>query len=131
MSDDLEELKRQTQKTSRVAADDPEPEPDPDEPTFADLVLEQIEAVEDGDAHATLSFTDATLSPLIYAIEDDEELREQVIDDLLEGLDIERPDSVDRSTILRLAVRYALTQTAADLVYDAREARAEYAKQQF
>jgi len=137
---DLEELKQRHQKGSRVSgaaaqgqrgeggADEPEEDVDPLEAAIGSA-LERIEA---GDASKSLSLRDAQLAALIQGLEEQQEDLTTVGVALQEALGREAdPEAIDRSEILRLAIRVGLREKAPEVVETAREAHVRRVSEQF
>lgn len=125
--EDLEELRQQTDVGTR--ADSSTPSEDSGELETA--IVELLGEIESGDTGKTLSLRDAQLTALIRGVEDTGGL-DDVGTALQEELGREAdPDAVDRSEVLRLAVRLGLQEAAPDVVETARDAHAQYASEQF
>jgi hypothetical protein len=125
--DELEQLRQQTDVGTRAQ------EATPSESTsdLEDAMVEMLEAVEAGETSKTLSVRDARLTALVRALEETGDL-EAVGTDLQEALDREAaPDAIDRSELLRLAVRLGLQEAAPDLLDTARDAYGRHASEQF
>ena len=137
---DLEELKQRHQKGSRVSgaaaqgqrgeggADEPEEDGDPLEAAIGGA----LERVEAGDASKSLSLRDAQLAALIQGLEEQQEDLTTVGVALQEALGREAdPGAIDRSEILRLAIRVGLREAAPEVVETAREAHVRRVSEQF
>lgn len=122
---DLEDLKRQSQGTDRIAEmDDPK--------AFADEVYDALDAVERDDVSKTLSFWDPRLAALLHAVEHDDQRRQQVGARLRTALGRDDTgEEIDRSEIIRLAIRVGLREADPDLLDDAREAHRRQQGDQF
>jgi hypothetical protein len=137
---DLEELKQRHQKGSRVSgaaaqgqrgeggADEPEEDVDPLEAAIG-RALERAEA---GDASKSLSLRDAQLAALIQGLEEQQKDFTAVGVALQEALGRETdPGAIDRSEVLRLAIRVGLREAAPEAVEAAREAHIRRVSEQF
>jgi hypothetical protein len=87
--------------------------------------------VENGDVSKTLSVRDARLTALVRALEETGDLVD-VGTALQEELGREAdPDRIDRSEMLRLAVRLGLQEATPEVLDSARDAYARHASEQF
>lgn len=118
---DIEELKEQSQKSSRVSAAAKQTE----SKTRHDHLVAQFKSVRCGDVSKTLSFRDEFAAGLLRATEADEDLEEDLAANLRAALDEEGEPASDRSELLRQAVRVGLSEAAPELVDDAKSAYAE------
>jgi hypothetical protein len=123
MSDDeLEALREQTAQGDRL-----------DEATtaaatqdFVADILGELEAIDDGEQQKTVSVWDGPMAAYVRALEDNPEQLDAVGQALQQRLDVEK-GNVDRSELLRLALRLGF-QTAAPEQFDAvREAVEQHA----
>lgn len=96
-----------------------------------DALIEFLDAVDGGDVSKTLSVRDARLTALVLALEETDllvatgtDLQEEL------GRDVE-PDEIDRSEMLRLAIRLGLREAAPETLEAARNAYAKYASEEF
>ncbi|WP_137286220.1 hypothetical protein [Halorussus salinisoli] len=127
MSDpDLEELRQQTQRTDRLA------EPAAGDEETDDLVedlVDALEAIDSGEQAKTFAARDESVTALLTTLADREEDLEAVGTSLQEALgrDIDR-DALDRSEIVRLAVRLGLREAAPEYLDLLAEASGEYAR---
>lgn len=128
---ELEELREQTTRGSRLETPADHSEEIADEDPFVDRLVETMIAVERGDVPKSLSLRDDTLSALLRTLDEDDARLEQVADQLADQLDEDLEGAVDRSLVLRLAIRVGLHEAAPDLVDEVRSARAEAAAQLF
>ncbi|MCD2201365.1 hypothetical protein LPA44_15955 [Halobacterium sp. KA-4] len=125
--DELEQLRQQTDVGTRAQ----EATPSDESTDLEDAMVTLLAAVEAGETSKTLSVRDARLTALVRALEETGEL-EEVGTDLQEALDREAaPDAIDRSEVLRLAVRLGLQEAAPDLLETARDAYGRHASEQF
>jgi len=125
--DELEQLRQETDVGTRADSSTPSE-------SSGDLeaaIIEVLEEIEAGETGKTLSLRDGRLTALIRGLEETDGL-EDVGTALQEELEREvDPDAVDRSEVLRLAVRLGLQEAAPDVVDAAREGYAEHASDQF
>lgn len=129
MSDDLQELKEQTDPGTRAESGADGDENDQDE--LEDAIVELLGDVEDGSTSKTLSVRDERLAALVRALEQTGE-----IDDVGGAFNEQlgrdpNSDDVDRSELLRLAVRLGLQEAAPEVLDTARDAYARRASEQF
>ena len=136
---DLEELKQRHQKGSRVsgaacgqrgdgAANEPEEDVDPLEAA----IVRAFARLDAGDAPKSLSLCDAQLAALIHGLEDQREDFTAVGVALQEALGRDAdPDAIDRSEVLRLAIRVGLREAATEVIKTAREAQSKRVTEQF
>ena len=124
---DLEELRRETERTNRLDQ--------PDTPTksksFVDVLVEAMDDVERGDASHTLSVYDRKLAAVIHALERDEDRLQDVGAALREQLGRNDDGEVERSDVLRMALRVGLQEADEELMTEARKAHAQRAADQF
>ena len=127
MSDpDLEELRQQTQRTDRLA-EPAEAEDEGDE--LHDALVEALSAIDSGQQAKTFAARDATVTALLTTLDDREEALHEVGVALQESLDRDAdPDALDRSEIVRLAVRLGLREAAPEYLDALAEASAEHAR---
>lgn len=127
MSDpDLEELRQQTQRTDRLA----EPEETGEEgDELQDELVAALGAIESGEQAKTFAARDATVTALLTTLDGNEEALEEVGVALQEALgrDVD-PEALDRSEIVRLAVRLGLQEAAPEYLDALAEASAEHAR---
>lgn len=125
--DELEQLRQQTDVGTRAQ----EATPSESSSDLEDAVVEMLDAVEAGETSKTLSVRDARLTALVRALEDTDEL-EAVGTDLQDALGRDvAPEAIDRSEVLRLAVRLGLQEAAPELLETARDAYGRHASKQF
>lgn len=124
MSDDpdLEALKEQTSQGDRLdsAVDEMEQE------TLVADILAELNAIEAGDQQKTISVWDGHLAAFIRALEANPEHLDAVGKGLQQQLDLDEAD-IDRSEILRLALRVGFREAAPDQFDAVREAVQEQA----
>jgi len=123
MTDDeeLAELKEKTNKGARV-----------DEETLDEMALfrsrvhEVLEEIDGGERQKTVSVWDGPLAAFMAALEDTEDL--EAVGTALQrkiGTD-EDPDALERSEVLRLALRLGFNEAAPEYLNAAREAVHEH-----
>jgi len=100
-----------------------------DRQAFVDDIVAELEAIDDGDKQQTVSVWDGHLAAFVRALEADPDRMESVGTKLQQRLDIES-EAVDRSEILRLALRAGFTEAAPDEFDALREAVGEHATNQ-
>jgi len=126
MSDDLDELRRQTETGTRAQGESPADESD----GLEDAIVDLLAAIEDGEESKTLSVRDARLAALVKGLEEADEL-DGVGNALRSELDREANGDADRSEVLRLAVRLGLQEAAPEVLDAARDASARHASERF
>lgn len=135
MSDeaDVEELRKRHQKGSRVTGAAAETEEAEDEVSSLEkAMVAAFEEIEAGETPKSLSLRDGQLASLIHGLEAEPDELEAVGIALQEALDREiDPEAVDRSEVLRLAVRVGLREAAPEVVETARNAQARHLTSQF
>ncbi|MFU8868453.1 hypothetical protein [Natronococcus sp.] len=103
MSDDLEELRKKTERGDRN--DEIRTEADS---AFVDDLVDAIEAVDSGERPKTVAVRDQPVAALLAALDDDDAEMTDVGNALEEALGRDRSEEFDRSEIVRLAVRVGL-----------------------
>lgn len=103
MSDDLEELRKRTERGDRN--DEIRTEADS---AFVDALVDALEAVDDGDRPKTVAVRDQPVAALLAALDEDDAEMTAVGNALETSLGRERSEEFDRSEIVRLAVRVGL-----------------------
>jgi hypothetical protein len=135
MSDDadVEELRKRHQKGSRVTGAAAETEEAEDEvSSLEEAMVAAFEEIEAGETPKSLSLRDGQLASLIHGLEAEPDELEAVGIALQEALDREiDSEAVDRSEVLRLAVRVGLREAAPEVVETARNAQARHLTSQF
>jgi hypothetical protein len=130
--DELEQLRQQTDIGTRAqGGGSGDSESADDEQTLENEMVERLNAIDRGDASKTLSLRDGRLAALIQALEEVEEL-DDVGAALQEtaGQEVDA-DQIDRSEVLRLAVRIGLEEAAPETLESARAAYARHAREGF
>ncbi|MFK8215568.1 hypothetical protein [Haloferax volcanii] len=124
MSDDadLEELKAQTQKGSRVSAQTKQ-----DDGDLTDALVDALEAVENGDVHPNVSVRDGHTAALLHALENNPEAMHNTVDSLRDYLGGNADGEVDKSVLIRLLLRAGLRAGAPDTRESLADAIAERA----
>ena len=136
---DLEELKQRHQKGSRVsgaargqrgdeARNDSEEDVDPLEAA----IVRAFERLDAGDAPKSLSLRDAQLAALIHGLENRREDFTAVGVALQETLGRDAdPEAIDRSEVLRLAIRVGLREATPEVIETAQDAQVRHMTDQF
>ncbi|WP_435181910.1 hypothetical protein [Halorussus sp. AFM4] len=130
MSDpDLEELRQQTQRTDRLA--ESAGGDDGTDDLVEDLV-DALAAIDSGEQAKTFAARDESVTALLTTLADREDDLEAVGTSLQGALgrDVDR-DALDRSEIVRLAVRLGLREAAPEYLDLLADASAEYARRNF
>jgi len=124
---ELEELKEKTDVGTRAQS----PTPGEQESDLEDAMVSLLGDVEDGEVSKTLSVRDAHLTALVRALEETGDLAGAGAA-LQEELGREADaDGIDRSEMLRLAVRLGLQEATPEVLDTARNAYARHASEQF
>jgi transcriptional regulator len=113
---DIDELREQNQKGSRIAA---AADQSKDE---IDILVEEYRAVLAGEASRTLSFRDEVLAGLLHAADSDDDLHDTLAEALQEELDADADLAADRSELIRQLLRVGLRNAAPEIAEDAKEA---------
>jgi hypothetical protein len=124
MSDDeeLAELRREVEKGDRLDEDARREET----AAFRERVREALEEIDTGERQKTVSVWDGPLAAFMTALEDTEDL--EAIGEALQGeLGLEEDaEGLDRSEVIRLALRLGLREAAPEYLDAAREAVREH-----
>lgn len=130
---DVEKLRKRHQKGSRVTGAAAESEESANEVNPLEKAMATAFAqIEAGETAKSLSVRDGQLASLIHGLEAESDELEAVGIALQKALDREPdPDVIDRSEVLRLAVRVGLRETAPEVVETARNAQARHLANQF
>lgn len=115
--DDLAALREQTSHGDRLD----QAEADESTQELVDAIVTELEAIDAGEKQQTLSVWDGPLAAFIRALENSPEQMDAVGEGLQQRLDIDTGD-VDRSEVLRLALRLGFEQAAPDQFDAVREA---------
>lgn len=119
---DIDDLVDSATGTSRHETD-PSNQPTA-RPDLATAVADALEAIDAGDAPNLVSVRDDNLSALLQALDETDRLQD-VVDELAHSLDRDVADA-NRSDLVRMAIRYAVSDVAADVLEEAREGRQQY-----
>jgi hypothetical protein len=105
--DELEDLRKQTERGSRIetAADEA------DVATFREEIAEHLEEIDTGDRQKTLSAWDGPLAAFVAALEEHPERYEKVVDAIGDELGVEL-DNPKKSELLALTLRVGFQQVA-------------------
>lgn len=123
MSDDeLEALREQTSQGDRID----EAGTTATQDSFVDDIVDELEAIDSGDQQKTVSVWDGPLAAFVRALEENPDRMEEVGHTLQQQLDVDESD-VDRSEILRLALRLGFQEGASEEFDAVREAVQEHA----
>ena len=125
--EELEQLRQQTDVGTRAQS----ATPGEGSTDLEDEMVALLADVEDGEVSKTLSVRDARLTALVRALEETGELADvgAALQEQL-GREVDA-DGIDRSEILRLAVRLGLQEAAPEVLDSARDAYARHASEQF
>lgn len=123
--DDLAALRDETAHGDRIDTADAAS----DRRAFVDDILAELEAIDDGDKQKTISVWDGHLAAFVRALEANPDRMEAVGERLQQRLDREH-EEVDRSEILRLALRLGFKEAAPDELDAVRDAAGEHATNQ-
>jgi hypothetical protein len=120
--EDLAALREQTSQGDRID----EASEEADQQEFVDDIVAELEAIENGENQKTVSVWDGYLAAFIRALEENPERMETVGHNLQQRLDFDESE-VDRSEILRLALRLGFQQAAPEEFEAIREAAQQQA----
>lgn len=123
--DDLAALRDETAHGDRIDTADAAS----DRRAFVDDILAELEAIDGGDKQKTISVWDGHLAAFVRALEANPDRMEAVGERLQQRLDREH-EEVDRSEILRLALRLGFKEAAPDELDAVRDAAGEHATNQ-
>lgn len=115
--DDLAALREKTSHGDRI---DEAPTAESKQ-SLADDIITELEAIEAGEQQKTVSVWDGHLAAFIRALEENPEQLQAVGQSLQRRLDLEE-DDVDRSEVLRLALRLGFQEGAPEEFDAVREA---------
>jgi hypothetical protein len=115
--DDLAALREQTSHGDRID----EAAAEQDQQAFVADIVDELETIDAGDKQKTVSVWDGHLAAFIGALEENPEQMEAVGHALQRQLDLDE-DDVDRSEVLRLALRLGFQEAAPDQFEALREA---------
>jgi rRNA maturation protein Rpf1 len=120
--EDLAALREQTSQGNRIN----EASEEADQQEFVDDIVAELEAIENGENQKTVSVWDGHLAAFIRALEENPERMESVGRNLQQRLDFDESE-VDRSEVLRLALRLGFQQAAPEEFEAIREAAQQQA----
>ena len=118
--DDLEDLKNKTSPGSRAESKDT------GSPAFSDAVEQALIDINRGDKSKNLSVRDEHIAAILYALEELDE--DEHVGEQLQQLANRNEREVDRSEILRSALRVGLEQVAPELMEQARDTHGEFVR---
>jgi hypothetical protein len=124
MSDEeeLEALRQQTDRGDRIdTATDAA-----DQQAFVDDIVAELEAIEAGDQQKTVSVWDGHLAAFLRALEENPDRMTEVGQNLQRRLDIDEGE-IDRSAVLRFALRLGFREAAPETFEAVREAARTHA----
>jgi hypothetical protein len=123
---DLEELKRQTSHGDRLDTD-----ADNDaQQELADAILDELARIDAGEEQKTISVWDGPIAALVRALDENPEQRAAVGTALRRQLDLtETGETIERSELVRYALRLGFRQADPDTFEVLREAVREHATQ--
>lgn len=122
----LDELRANTEKSNRIETEREKKE----ENTLTNAIINSFEEIDEGRSK-TLSLRDENIAALVYGLETHSDNLQAVGKTLRNELDRDDSGTVDRSELLRLAIRVGLQQAAPDVIEAAGDAKAQYASNQF
>ncbi|WP_134671552.1 hypothetical protein [Halorussus marinus] len=125
MSDpDLEELRQQTQRTDRL-----DQSTTVDDGDLVEDLVDALAAIESGEQAKTFAARDESVTALLTMLADREDELADVGTSLQEALgrDVD-PEALDRSELVRLAVRLGLREAAPEYLELLADASAEHAR---
>jgi len=125
MSDDadLDELRAATDHGDRLD----EAAEQADREDLRDSVAEYLAEIDSGERQKTVSVWDGEVAALLAALEDHPEDMARVGDSLRKTLGVEADEDVERSDVIRLALRLGLREAAPEEMETVREAVQERA----
>ena len=101
-----------------------------DEVDRVDLLTEVMVEIDSGERNKTISYRDELLAALLGALDEDDDLREEIASDLSAALDRDvDPDELTRSECARLLFRAGLQDVSPEVFEDLGDAKAELARQ--
>lgn len=83
-----------------------------DREDLRESVVEHLDEIDSGGRQKTVSVWDGEVAALLAALEDHPKDMARVGDSLREALDVDSDDDVDRSDVIRLALRLGLREAA-------------------
>lgn len=123
---DLEALKQQTSHGDRLDSD-----ADNDaRQALKDAILSELAAIDAGEEQKTISVWDGPTAALVRALDENPEQRAEIGDALRRQLDIDGDEApIERSELVRYALRLGFKQADAEIFGILREAVQEHATQ--
>jgi hypothetical protein len=115
--EDLASLRKQTSQGDRLD----EAAAEKEQQALIEAIGTELDAIENGEQQKTVSVWDGHLAAFIRALEAHPEHLEEVGQGLQRQLDVDSGE-IDRSTVLRLAVRLGLQEAAPEEFESLREA---------
>lgn len=123
---DIEDLKRQTNHGDRLDSDADNNE----RQDLKDAILSELVAIDAGEQQKTISIWDGPTAALIRALDEQPDQRAEIGDALRRQLDIDSDEEpIERSELVRYALRLGFKQAAPDTVETLREAVRDHAIQ--
>jgi len=121
---DLEELRQQTQRTDRL-----DQSTTVDDDDIVEDLVDALAAIESGEQAKTFAARDESVTALLTMLADREDELADVGTSLQEALgrDVD-PEALDRSELVRLAVRLGLREAAPEYLELLADASAEHAR---
>lgn len=120
--DDLAALREQTSHGDRIE----EAAVEEEKHDLVEDIIDELEAIDAGDQQKTVSVWDGPIAAFIRALEEHPDRMEDVGHSLQRQLDLDEGD-VDRSEVIRLALRLGFQEAAPDKFEAVREAAREQA----
>lgn len=122
---DLEELKRQTSQGDRLDSD-----ADNDvQQELASAIASELERIDEGEEQKTVSIWDGPVAAYVRALDEQPEQRAEVGESLRRQLNIDDEDEIDRSELVRSALRLGFKQADPDKFETLKESVREHATQ--
>jgi hypothetical protein len=121
--DDLEELRRNTERGSRLD------EPTNISETRVDALVDAFASIDQGDRPKTIALRDQPVAALLTVLSESEEDMQTVGGELQRALGRDPIEEYDRSEIVRLAIRVGLQEAAPEYLEQLGEASGQYARQ--
>lgn len=118
---DFDDEEAQTTETADETTDE--------EQDLVDVLADALEDIEEGERNKTVSYRDDVTTALLVALDEDDDLREDLARDL--GIALEKdvdPADLDSSETVRLLVRAGLKSASPETFEALGDARAELAK---
>lgn len=122
MDDEIEELKQQTSQGDRLD----EASDEQSRHALKTAILEELERIEEGDEQKVVSVWDGPMAALVRALENNPDQLEELGHSLQDELGVDEGD-VDRSEVIRLALRLGLRTASPEVVEATREAVSDQA----